>query len=77
MTSQDKKYPAFKDDDIMPFGIHKGKLIKQVPASYLAWLYNNMDRTSKKTKHEMIRNYIYNNITAINMELPPDKEILR
>jgi uncharacterized protein (DUF3820 family) len=29
------------DESIMPWGIHKGKKMANVPASYLLWLYNN------------------------------------
>ena len=28
------------DQDKMPFGAHKGKLIADVPASYLLWFYD-------------------------------------
>lgn len=27
-----------KDEDLMPFGIHKGKKMIDVPADYLLWL---------------------------------------
>jgi len=30
-----------QDDDIMPFGKHKGEKMANVPASYLIWLYEN------------------------------------
>ncbi len=29
------------DKSIMPFGIHKGKQLEQVPDEYLIWLYEN------------------------------------
>ena len=31
-----------KDTDIMPWGVHKGKEMKNVPDSYLFWLYDNV-----------------------------------
>lgn len=30
-----------KDTDKMPFGMHKGKAMIEVPASYLLWIYDN------------------------------------
>ena len=31
----------FDDNTIMPFGMHKGKHLHQVPDEYLIWLYDN------------------------------------
>lgn len=71
MSEVNKRLPALTDSDPMPFGKYKNKPMKDVPATYLAWLWNN------GCDNELVSNYIYNNITAINMDLPPDKEILR
>lgn len=29
------------DESSMPFGVHKGKLMQDVPAAYLLWLWDN------------------------------------
>ena len=29
------------DDDLMPYGLHKGKKMADVPAQYLLWLLDN------------------------------------
>lgn len=31
----------FNDESIMPFGIHKGKALANIPDHYLKWLYEN------------------------------------
>lgn len=36
------------DDDLMPFGKHKGERMEDVPDSYLAWLWNEGDYYRKK-----------------------------
>lgn len=41
MTKQDKRYPAFEDNDLMPFGKHHGESLSDVPARYLVWLWND------------------------------------
>ena len=65
------KQPALTDEDKMPFGKHKDKFMKDVPASYLAWLYN------EGCNNEMVANYIWNSFDAINMELDDEHKILR
>lgn len=50
MTSQEKRYPAFNDVDKMPFGKFEGELLQDVPASYLNWLYGNMDDIADTSK---------------------------
>jgi uncharacterized protein (DUF3820 family) len=37
----------FGDEDIMAFGAHKGKPLKEVPAEYLVWLYTESDLAQK------------------------------
>jgi len=51
------------DDDPMPFGKHKGKKMKEVPASYLDWL---SDQWKVDT---LVRRYIKKNWKAIEAEL--------
>jgi len=51
-----------KDDSIMPFGIHKGKKLANVPASYLLWLYD----TNKA--HGKLKEYIIQNMDVLKQE---------
>ena len=66
-----KRSPALTDTDKMPFGVHKGKLMQDVPASYLAWLW------TEKCNNQLVANYIWNSFDAINQDLSEDKKILR
>ena len=50
------------DDDIMPFGAHRGKKMKNVPASYLHWFYHEGNGFPE------VRQYIKDNMEAIKDE---------
>lgn len=63
MMSYEKRQPAYIDTDKMPFGKYKGKLLQDVPASYLMWLHD------EGCSNEMLSNYIHNSMDAIKMEL--------
>jgi len=56
---------ALKDSDPMPFGKHKGKEMRDVPASYLDWLRDQkwLDEWPSVAK------YIEENELQINQEL--------
>lgn len=47
------------DNSLMPFGIHKGKKLANVPDNYLIWLYDN-DKCSGELKK-----YIKNNLDSL------------
>lgn len=34
---------TFEDDNIMAFGKHKGKLLGEIPDSYIIWMWENTD----------------------------------
>ena len=53
------------DKDKMPFGEHKGKLMKHVPASYLDWL----DGQDWISKWPQVKAYIDHNRAVIDKEL--------
>lgn len=55
---------ALTDLDPMPFGVHKGKPMQEVPASYLAWL------NDQGCQHAGVRGYIEDSWSAILSELP-------
>jgi hypothetical protein len=54
-----------KDTDIMPFGKHKGAQLKDVPASYLLWLYEQMRRDNFNVK---LAYYIDEHTKQLNQE---------
>lgn len=51
------------DESIMPFGVHKGKKMANVPAHYLNWLYEN-----NKCYGE-VKQYIKDNLDVIKSEM--------
>jgi len=55
---------SLTDLDPMPFGVHKGKPMQEVPASYLAWLKD------QNCQHPGVRGYIDDSWSAILSELP-------
>jgi uncharacterized protein (DUF3820 family) len=53
------------DTDPMPFGIHKGKPMQDVPVQYLHWLYHNglYGQNGMAIKH-----YVEQQINALKLE---------
>lgn len=72
MMSYEKKSPALVDTDVMPFGQHKGKLMQDVPPSYLKWLYLQIKQTGATPLNEAVFNYIHNSRDALALELGKD-----
>lgn len=78
MFTKDKRFPAFTDDDPMLFGKYKGKLLIDVPASYLSWLKNSLEQDGCNKLKESgsaidleklkLYNYILNSWEAIKEE---------
>lgn len=54
-----KKYPAYDDNSLMPFGKYKDEQMSDVPEEYLIWLYG------EGCKNTMIMNYIYNSFPEL------------
>jgi len=55
------------DTDLMPFGIHKGTPMQDVPASYFHWLWINGMRNDTRSD---VADYIRRNLTALQKEHP-------
>lgn len=51
------------DESKMPYGIHKGKRMIDVPAHYLIWLYENGKCSG------LIAEYIRENLEALQKEI--------
>lgn len=47
------------DSDPMPYGVHKGKDMEDVPAGYLLWLLDNQRATPP------VESYIYRNMDVL------------
>lgn len=54
---------ALNDDSLMPYGVHKGEKMANVPATYLMWLYNE----NKCNKD--VRDYIDDNLDVLEKEV--------
>lgn len=57
---------ALSDDDEMPFGKHKGKKMRDVPADYLDWL---RDQSFVRYSWPKLYEYMRNNAGVIDKEL--------
>ena len=51
-----------EDDSIMPYGVHKGKTMANVPDNYLIFIYQN-NRCSKNVKE-----YIEDNLDSLGIK---------
>jgi exodeoxyribonuclease X len=40
---------------VMPFGTHKGKLLTEIPKSYLQWMLNNMDNIQPDLREAIVK----------------------
>ena len=56
------------ENDLMPFGKHKGERMEEVPADYLHWLWTN--GLSEETKTSSVAAYIEENLSALKKEHP-------
>ena len=54
---------ALNDNSPMPYGKYKGKLMENVPASYLMWLYD------EGKCNEEVRDYIKDNLDVLKEEI--------
>ncbi len=84
MISQDKRFPAFDDLSLMPFGKYKDQLLQDIPANYFRWLKDILEKEGfninpkpevfklqlkwQQDKYKLY-NYIWNSQDALQMEL--------
>lgn len=57
------------DDSIMPFGMHKGKMVCEVPDSYMFWYWTQTDG-EHRTETCPIAAYIKRNLSAFERDYP-------
>ena len=55
---------TMNDNSIMPFGKHAGTRMKDVPNSYLMWIYNN-EFSWVEDNHPDVLDYIEDNLDGI------------
>ena len=59
---------ALRDTDLMPFGLHRGKQMIDVPAKYLLYLKDNGLRKGN------VMSYILDNLEVLEKEVAEEKE---
>lgn len=75
-----KRQPAYTDTDRIWFGKYKGEMLKDVPASYLKWWFDenheiykslstNLALATARNSNIMLYNYINNSMNAILQDL--------
>lgn len=60
--------PKLEDTSPMPFGKHKGKLMQDVPATYLHWLWTEAGYSKRLA--EPVGDYINRNLHGLKIEFP-------
>lgn len=55
---------ALTDNSPMPFGEHRGKPMKDVPASYLHWIW------TKARNQVVVCRYINDNLASLKLDHP-------
>ncbi len=63
----------YDDNTLFPFGKHKGKPMKDVPASYLKWLDGQPWPSSNEWSQLSLRRFIQSNLQRIS-ELQTNKK---
>jgi hypothetical protein len=58
----------FQDNDLMPFGKHKGKALVNIPAYYLIYIYEN-----NMVYDERVKKYIINNLDVLKKQAAKSK----
>lgn len=54
----------------MPFGMHKGKPMQDVPVSYLHWLWTKEGWHRAAARGNPVADYTFENLEAMKMENP-------
>lgn len=61
----------FTDNDIMPYGEHKGTKMGNVPPKYLLYVYHNHDR---KPFNREVFNYIEDNLDVLEAQVKREQD---
>lgn len=68
-TTPSPRKKELEDLDPMPFGLHRGVKMQDVPADYLHHLWTYCDFKNKLKTNNVAR-YIERNVTALKKEFP-------
>jgi uncharacterized protein (DUF3820 family) len=71
MDNKKYKKSKVKDTDLMPYGVHKGKKMANVPPDYLIWLFEN-----QKCFGEVLK-YLRKNEENLRQEIANNKKGIR
>lgn len=63
-----------KDNDLMPFGKHKGDRMEYVPAQHLLALYEGELFQEDNDHHKHVKAYVVDNLPGLRMELKKERE---
>jgi hypothetical protein len=63
-----------KDNDLMPFGKHKGDRMEYVPAQHLLALYEGELFQEDNENHRLVKAYVIDNLQALRAELKKERE---
>lgn len=61
-----------KDTDIMPFGKHKGKMLGEIPADYMIWLYEEM-KVKRNPFAKRFTEYLQSNLEYYKQQLDENR----
>ena len=68
---QKSKAEVLTDESPMPWGMHQGKLLGEVPPEYLVWLYENNKVNGN------LKRYIADNLSVLQMQIANQKKGVR
>ena len=57
------------DQSLMPFGMHKNKIMENVPAAWLDWFHGECNPEKTNSEARAVLDYIKRNRKAITAEL--------
>jgi uncharacterized protein (DUF3820 family) len=63
-----EKMKKLGDTSLMPWGLHKGKAMQDVPASYLHYFWAH--KGLKDDKQDLVADYIRRHLVALKDEYP-------
>lgn len=62
------KIERLQDEDPFPFGMYQGRPMRDVPATYLHWLWTRAERPLKWDAHSPVGKYIRASLGALKQE---------
>ena len=66
-----------EDTDLMSFGMHKGKQMQDVPASWLLWFKNEPKSNNFNSDRQAVLDYIDYNMDVLKKELQEERNKIK